>query len=72
MVGQYFKEKREVAEMVVLCGPGFGLLVFSLLYKHAVGSAIFLSIANASQCTVGKHVVLGIFRNFCRQFFESV
>ena len=38
MVGQYFKARREVAETVVLGGPGLGLLIFSLLYKRSIGS----------------------------------
>ena len=38
MVGQYFKVRREVAETLVLAGPGLGLLTFSILYKRSIGS----------------------------------
>ena len=36
MVGQYFKERRELAEMFVLTGPGIGMIV-SILYKESIG-----------------------------------
>ena len=37
MVGQYFKDRRELAEMIVLSGHGIGIIVFSLLYKISFG-----------------------------------
>ena len=37
MVGQYFKEKRPLAEMVVLSGVGLGIILFTSVYKHALG-----------------------------------
>ena len=37
MVGQYFKDRRELAEMIVLTGPGIGIIVFSILYKETIG-----------------------------------
>jgi hypothetical protein len=37
MVGQYFKDRREFAEMIVLSGPGIGIIIFSLLYKLSLG-----------------------------------
>ena len=37
MVGQYFKDRRELAEMIVLSGPGIGIIVFSLLYGISLG-----------------------------------
>ena len=37
MVGQYFKERREVAEMWVLSGVGVGVSIFSILYRQSLG-----------------------------------
>ena len=37
MVGQYFKDRRELAEMFVLSGPGIGIILFSILYKESTG-----------------------------------
>ena len=37
MVGQYFKDRRELAVMIVLSGPGIGIIVFSLLYRISLG-----------------------------------
>jgi hypothetical protein len=37
MVGQYFKDKRELAEMFVMTGPGIGVIIFSLLYRISLG-----------------------------------
>ena len=37
MVGQYFKMRRDLAEMWSLSGVGMGILVFSLLYFQAIG-----------------------------------
>ena len=37
MVGQYFKTRRELAEMFVLTGPGIGIALFSLLYRQSLG-----------------------------------
>ena len=37
MVGQYFKERRPLAETVVLSGIGVGLTLFSLIYRQALG-----------------------------------
>lgn len=38
MVGQYFKVKRELVELLVLAGPGLGIVLFSLLYKQSVSA----------------------------------
>lgn len=38
MVGQYFKERRDLAEVWVGSGAGLGILTFSLLYSKAIGS----------------------------------
>ena len=38
MVGQYFKLRRNLAEMWSLSGIGIGILIFSLLYFQAIGS----------------------------------
>ena len=38
MVGQYFKERRDLAEVCVGSGAGLGILLFSLLYSKAIGS----------------------------------
>ena len=37
MVGQYFKERREIAEMWVMSGAGVGVTVFSILYRQSLG-----------------------------------
>ena len=37
MVGQYFKMRRDLAEMWSIAGVGIGVLAFSLLYFQAVG-----------------------------------
>ena len=37
MVGQYFKDKRELAEMFVLSGPGIGIIIFSLFFRTSLG-----------------------------------
>ena len=37
MVGQYFKMRRDLAEMWSIAGTGIGVLSFSLLYFQAVG-----------------------------------
>ena len=37
MVGQYFKLRRDLAEMWSIAGTGIGVLSFSLLYFQAVG-----------------------------------
>ena len=31
MLGQYFRDRRDMAEMIVGCGPGIGIVIFSLL-----------------------------------------
>ena len=36
-VGQYFKMRRDVAEMWSSAGVGIGILAFSLLYCQAIG-----------------------------------
>ena len=36
MVGQYFKMRRDLAEMWSIAGVGIGVLAFSLLYFQAV------------------------------------
>ena len=40
ILGQYFKLRRDVAEMWSQAGTGIGILVFSLLYSQAIGSDI--------------------------------
>ena len=37
ILGQYFKLRRDVAEMWSQAGTGIGILVFSLLYSQAIG-----------------------------------
>jgi hypothetical protein len=37
IVGQYFKDRRELAEMFVLSGPGIGIIIFSSLYRISLG-----------------------------------
>ena len=37
MVGQYFKMRRDVAEMCSVAGVGMGIVIFSLLYSQAIG-----------------------------------
>ena len=37
MVGQYFKMRRDLAEMWSIAGVGIGVLALSLLYFQAVG-----------------------------------
>ena len=37
MVGQYFRDKREVVEMWGLAGVGLGVVLFSILYTEVVG-----------------------------------
>ena len=37
MVGQYFKARRELAEMFVLIVPGVGVIIFSLIYRTSLG-----------------------------------
>ena len=36
MLGQYFKKKRELVELVVVSGQGVGLLIMSLILDHFV------------------------------------
>ena len=36
-VGQYFKVRRDLAEMWSSAGAGIGILTFSLLYCQAIG-----------------------------------
>ena len=37
MIGQYFKDKREVVEMCGIAGVGLGVIIFSILYTEVVG-----------------------------------
>ena len=37
MVCQYFRDRRELAEMFVLSGSGFGVFIFSIVYRVSVG-----------------------------------
>ena len=37
MVGQYFKIRRDLAEMWSVAGVGMGIVIFSLLYSQAIG-----------------------------------
>ena len=37
MVGQYFKRKRELVEIVLVSGSGLGITVMSLFIKESIG-----------------------------------
>jgi len=37
VLGNYFRKRREFVEMVVQAGTGVGIMLFSVVYKEAVG-----------------------------------
>lgn len=37
VLGNYFRKRREFVEMVVQAGTGVGIVLFSVVYKEAVG-----------------------------------
>lgn len=40
VLGNYFRKRREFVEMVVQAGTGVGIVLFSVVYKEAVGWVI--------------------------------
>ena len=60
ILGQYFKLRRDVAEMWSQAGTGIGILVFSLLYSQAIGYDIrAVSRPSRSFTVPGKGPYLG-------------
>lgn len=41
MVGQYFKRKRELVEIVVVAGSGLGILIMAIAVHMAIRSLTF-------------------------------
>ena len=39
MVGQYFKRKRELVEIILVAGSGLGITTISVFIKEAIGWA---------------------------------
>ena len=37
MVGQYFKRRREVVEMLASSGTGLGIAIFSNVFRNGLG-----------------------------------
>ena len=37
MVGQYFKRKRELVEIILVSGSGFGITIMSIFIKESIG-----------------------------------
>ena len=57
MVGQYFKMRRDLAEMWSVSGVGMGILIFSLLYFQSIGSVSTvndISVYNSSPGAIQK------------------
>ena len=44
MVGQYFKRKRELVEIVLVSGSGLGITIMSIFVKESIGYLFDLSI----------------------------
>lgn len=61
MVGQYFKERRDLAEVWVGSGAGLGILTFSLLYSKAIGELKWRLGLQAIQAVVVFSFFLGLF-----------
>ncbi|KAG8195823.1 hypothetical protein JTE90_008522 [Oedothorax gibbosus] len=61
MVGQYFKKRREVAEIFVICGTGVGMAGTPLLVNHVVSTLGWRLGLQAMTGLVSLTFILGIF-----------
>lgn len=73
MVGQYFKRKRELVEIIVVSGSGMGILVMSISIHSAIRSVYSLHkgfILQLKKCTGQTLERVQIYREYQIIFHE--